>query len=296
MIVYLEKHIPLYQQLGVFTEAPNKPKRKPKVVNGGASGSLSDYTKDVESEEELDLNDLDMDDLEDGDTDDLTDGSDEELETDDPEEQEEPSNDEEDLTAGSDDDDAGGGGEDAPQTEDPQSSDEPATDEGEGGNDTAEADEPATDDGDGGDLTSGADDEDPDGGDSSDDSSDSGDDGEKKKFNKEDMKKYILFQNLMNLHTSLNNYVSKLNSVDANNNILGHAYHEVKGAFQELQSLIYDYMLLKFSEDSYTSAVYFYEQVKVAVLILFSILEEKKEELKKADGEGKVSSKKHFNR
>lgn len=296
MIIHVEKEIPLYKKLGVFTEAPAKAKRKVKSSSGAASNSLTDFTADVESEEELDVNDMQLDDVDNGDEDDLTAGSDdEELETDDPAEtddaSDEPATDDENLTAGADDEGDGGDNTDEPATDDgdtgggDEGGDEPVTDDGDGG------DEPATDDGGGDDLTSGADDgEDDNGGDdSSDDSSSS--DGNGKAFKKDDMKKFKLFQQFINLHTSLENYISKLNTADVNDAILGSAYRQLRIKFRELESLLYDYMVLKFSSDSYTSAVYFYERVKAAVLILFSLLEEAKNKSKENEGKGNKKKK-----
>lgn len=279
MILHIQKEIPLYQKLGVFTEAPKKPARRIRTVNAAAPRSLSDYTSDVESEEELNMDDMEVDGLEDGDTDDLTTGADdEELETDDPaatmKEPDAPETGGDDLTTGADDADGTTAADTGTsQTDDAGGTpDEPATDDGGDG-----GDEPATGGG-GDDLTSGADD---DGGGGTDDA-ETGDDGETggKEFKRDDMRKFILFKKFTDLHTSLENYISKLNTADINNNILARVYREVRGKLQEIESMLYDYMVLKFSADSYASAFYFYEQTKALILILFSLLEEAKEKAK----------------
>ena len=60
---------------------------------------------------------------------------------------------------------------------------------------------------------------------------------------------------------------------DSDNKILTSVHKEVKKKMKELESLVYDYLLLKFANDSYVSASYFYEQVKVSVLLLLQMLD-----------------------
>ena len=284
MIEHVVKEIPLYEQFGVFMEAPKRrKKRKPRVMNGAPSGALSDYTNTVEPEEDLNMDDMEMDDITDEELDDLTadadadDPGDDTLETDDPD-AEEPADDGEDYTADADGEDGGDG----------ETPDEPVTDDGgtqtDGqGDGGGTGDNPDTGDGDAeldtgegdDDLTADADADGGEGGDETptDDASSGDDPNGQKAFKKEDMKKYLLFKKLKRLYQMIRRWSSKLDIIDSDNKILTSVHKEVKKKMKELESLVYDYLLLKFANDSYVSASYFYEQVKVSVLLLLQMLD-----------------------
>ena len=101
-----------------------------------------------------------------------------------------------------------------------------------------------------------------------------------KQFKKDDMRKYVLFQQFTKLHSSIENYISKLEMEISDDGRIEAANYEIRSKFQELSSLVYDYLTLKFSSDSYMSNKYFYEQTKTAILILFQLLNNSHNEIK----------------
>lgn len=285
MLEYIRQEIPLYERMGVFMEAPRRKKRKPKVYKARTTSRGTDFTADVEPEEEMDMATVTDDERED-----FTSGTDEgeELQSDDPDAStNEPSAEEgegnEDFTAGADDETNNGSAGDETQ---PGAGDEPqkGAENQEGSEGTGEEDA-------GEDFTAGADDDGENSGAESDGTGNDGgnadatdtqtEPGQPKPFKKEDMKKFVLFNKFVALHTSIGNYVSKLEISDANDAMINDAHRELKQKFKDLESLLHDYMILKFASDSYVSNKYFYEQVQAAVLILFQLLLNVKTDSKK---------------
>lgn len=281
MLEYVRQEIPLYEQMGVFMEAPRRKKRKPVVYKARTASRGTDFTADVDPEE-----DMDMTNVTDDERDDFTSGTDEEeeLQSDDPNASTtEPSAGEgetnEDFTDGADTntEDGSAGGENTSGAGG-ESQEDAETDEGSDGTGEENAGE---------DFTAGADDDgtESDGtGDNNGDTSStdsSTEPGQPKPFKKEDMKKFVLFNKFIALHTSIGNYISKLEVSDANDSLINNVHRQVKQKFSDLESLLHDYMILKFSSDSYVSNKYFFEQVQAAVLILFQILLNAKNDSKK---------------
>ena len=240
--------------LGLFTEAP----RRPREINASTPSNLTDYTAGGDADE-IDAANAPGD--PDDDNTDYTADDNEELETDDPgagDDDGPDTGDDDDLTAdaggdeGGDtgDDDAGGGGDDGPDTGD------------EGGDDdlTAGTDDGGGDDAGGGD-TGGGDDA-------------GGDQGGKQNFKKENMQKYILFKRFSNMRTIVDNFIDQLEVRDANDSRLSKVYKDVQSKLKSISNFTYDYLVLKFQNDSYLTASYIYEQVKTAVLILIQVLQE----------------------
>ena len=227
--------------LGLFTEAP----RRPREINAAAPSNLTDYTAGGDADE-IDAANAPGD--PDDDNTDYTADDNEELQTDDPgaEDDDGPdTGDDDDLTADAGGDDAGGGGDDGPDTGD------------EGGDD---------------DLTAGTDD---DGGDDSGGGDDAGgDQGGKQNFKKENMQKYVLFKRFSNMRTIVDNFIDQLEVRDANDSRLSKVYKDVQTKLKSISNFTYDYLVLKFQNDSYLTASYIYEQVKTAVLILIQVLQE----------------------
>lgn len=238
--------------LGLFTEAP----RTPRVINGTASRNLSDFTTGGDADE---INPEDTQGEADDDTTDYTDDN-EELQTDDPGDDapdtgDNEGGDEAPDTGGGDDagGDAGEGGEDGPDTGDDAGGDD-FTAGTDGGGDDAGGDAGGTDTGGGGD-----------------------DAGGKQNFRKENMQKYVLFKRFYNLKTVVDSFVDQLDRKDTNDIFLARSYKDVQKKMKSISSFMYDYLVLKFNNDSYITATYIYEQVKTAVLILLQILDQYKQ-------------------
>ena len=222
--------------LGLFTEAP----RRPREINASTPSNLTDYTAGGDADE-IDAANAPGD--PDDDNTDYTADDNEELQTDDP-----GAGDDDGPDTG--DDDAGGGGDDGPDTGD------------EGGDDdlTAGTDDGGGDDAGGGD-TGGGDDA-------------GGDQGGKQNFKKENMQKYVLFKRFSNMKTIVDNFIDQLEVRDANDSRLSKVYKDVQSKLKSISNFTYDYLVLKFQNDSYLTASYIYEQVKTAVLILIQVLQE----------------------
>lgn len=65
MIKRIEKDVPLYEKFGIFTEAPRKKRRKPRVVSVSPKSRRHDYLDDMEADEEIDINSIDDDEFSD---------------------------------------------------------------------------------------------------------------------------------------------------------------------------------------------------------------------------------------
>nr|DAK22952.1 MAG TPA: hypothetical protein [Caudoviricetes sp.] len=268
------------RRLGLFTEAP----KRSRMINGAASGRLSDFTNGAEPEQEIDTTDTTGDDPDDGA--DFTDGSDDEtLETDDPAEggtdDTEPdtgdSGDDTDFTDGSDGDDSGNDTGDNP----PSDGDDPDTGDDSGGDDfTAGADEDdASGDADTGDTSDGG-------------GADGTDQNGKQNFKKDNMQKYILFNKFISLRTTIDQFVTRLEKEDANDYFINQQYRKIHKKFSELSSFMYDYMVLKYANDTYIGATYIYEQIKAAVLILLQMLNKVKTGVKEVPLKDQTDKKK----
>ena len=150
------------------------------------------------------------------------------------------------------------------QTDDPGAGDDDGPDTGDDDDLTADAG-----DDEGGDTG----DDDAGGGDTGDDDA-GGDQGGKQNFKKENMQKYILFKRFSNMRTIVDNFIDQLEVRDANDSRLSKVYKDVQSKLKSISNFTYDYLVLKFQNDSYLTASYIYEQVKTAVLILIQVLQE----------------------
>lgn len=124
----------------------------------------------------------------------------------------------------------------------------------------------------GGDVTEPDDDAvDTDGG--NDDTNDSSDDGEQTD-NGEGLRKRALFSRLRDLHDAVVKYIEKLNMMMAYSSDLVVGYRECCDAFDELQTYIYDYMLIRFADASYPESMLFYQRVLTAINLILDKLED----------------------
>ena len=78
MIKVIQLEIPLYEEMGVFTEAPKRKKKKKRIVKASAPSSLKDFTDGMEPDEIINVDDIELDDISPEDMNDLTTGYDDE--------------------------------------------------------------------------------------------------------------------------------------------------------------------------------------------------------------------------
>lgn len=312
MITKTTREIPLFESLGIFTEASKK-KRKPRIIS--VRPIRKDYTTLVDSEEEFDIDDIDSlgDDFSDYDSLDMDlgdDFSDEELLNDSPIEGDEDlddigiddipdfeddgpdtqgeeisSNDEEPVE-----------GEDLDTTEpipEQSTNDEPPSEEEQPTETPVEPVETADEEKDqsnGGeeviDATGG---EDPEIGDdlgaevdiAPADGTDPNtmpveatptDQTSNESITKDDMRKYELFKRFMNLYNSIQYFIEKLENGVTDNNKFEFASNKALKKFKSIEELTKDYMILKFQNDSFLQNSFFYEKIKASSLLLLELL------------------------
>ena len=152
------------------------------------------------------------------------------------------------------------------------------SDDSDSGNDSGDDD--GSDDMDSDPHDMGDDDEDPDAGSddesSSDDSSNRSDDEKGKPGTDfENMRRYNLYKKFMSLADSINGYTDTLDALVYDDNDLNTITKTVSSKLKQLSEIMYDYMTMKFENDSYTQALLFYHEVNAGVRMCFDLLESK---------------------
>lgn len=279
--------------LDFFQEADDDetPKRNQKVIKVRAPGGRrTDFTQgadlaDDEAEEpvpeEPATDDTDFTDA-DG-SDDTGDtgsdaGADDELISDDTDFTDD-SGDEENIDAG--DPAADGTGADEPVSDDTDFTDDDASDDM--GNDSGDSegdssgDEPVTDDTDFSDDSAADDSGEEDS--STDDGTDDSGDGEKP--SDEQIRKYSLYKKFTRLNETLDTICDSLSSMMSDNSEINQKYKTVAQKLKELNQLLSEYMILKFTSASYIQSMLFYQRSLAIVDINLNILKDLKKEITK---------------
>lgn len=123
------------------------------------------------------------------------------------------------------------------------------------------------------------DDEDPEAGsdDDSDDSDDSSSDDDKKDDKPgtdfENMRRYNLYKKFMALKDSIDSYTDTLDALVYDDDELNSTTKLVSSKLKKLGEITYDYMTMKFENDTYTQALLFYHQVNAGIRMSFDLLE-----------------------
>lgn len=123
------------------------------------------------------------------------------------------------------------------------------------------------------------DDEDPDASSSDDKSSDdnNGKDDDKKEDKPgtdfENMRRYNLYKKFMTLNDSINGYTDTLDALVYDDDTLNAITKTASQKLKQLSEIMYDYMTLKFENDSYTQALLFYHEINAGVRMCFDLLE-----------------------
>jgi hypothetical protein len=77
--------------------------------------------------------------------------------------------------------------------------------------------------------------------------------------------KQNLYKKFMNLHTAVNGYTHKLSSMIGVDEETNEMYTSISKRLQDLQDMLYDYMVLKFKKNSYLESMLFYQRSIAAV-------------------------------
>lgn len=259
---------------GTEEEATPK-KRNVKVVSAGPDKRRKDFTKlpdddtaDAPDEPETSNDDTDFSDTSDDNSEDTT--------TDDTPDEPETNGDEQDFT----DTDDGDTGDDSEGGE--ESSDEPAVDNGDDGggaeDDSGEDDGPAIDEDDDTDFTDAG--EDGEGGEGDDESGgdedgdgDGGSDNDKKVgVDLSSTRKYNLYKEYMSLYNSCNNYINKLENVIKDDAEVNQIIRLSVVNLRKIKDLVYDYMTIRFTLNTYVQSLLFYQKMVVSVQLVFKML------------------------
>ena len=259
---------------GTEEEATPK-KRNVKVVSAGPDKRRKDFTKlpdddtaDAPDEPETSDDDTDFSDTSDDNSEDTT--------TDDTPDEPETDGDEQDFT----DTDDGDTGDDSEGGE--ESSDEPAVDNGDDGggaeDDSGEDDGPAIDEDDDTDFTDAG--EDGEGGEGDDeyggdeDGDGDGGSGNDKKVGVDlsSTRKYNLYKEYMSLYNSCNNYINKLENVIKDDAEVNQIIRLSVVNLRKIKDLVYDYMTIRFTLNTYVQSLLFYQKMVVSVQLVFKML------------------------
>lgn len=132
----------------------------------------------------------------------------------------------------------------------------------------------------------GGDDEDPDAGSGDEDTGDDGGTEEEKEDDKpgtdfENMRRYNLYKKFMSLSDSITSYTDTLDAIVYDDDDLNTVTKIVSTKLKQLGDILYDYMTMKFENDSYTQALLFYHQVNAGIRMSFDLLASKSNNQKK---------------
>ena len=240
-------------------EAPSKdPERKKnvKVVNvKPLSARRTDYTKGASEDDESDIvDDNETTDASEDDNEDYTAEIDDELNNNDSDD----SSDEEDYT---DDVDAG---------DDDSDNDNQESEDSDGNNDDSDSSESETDNEDyTDDVDAGDDDSD---NDNSNDSENQNSDNSSDKDQKERYRKYNLFKDFINMRENISAYITRLDNTVSDSIECNRLYKDIINRFKNLNTLAYDYMIIKFNNATYFESFLFYQRMKAAIQFNIDLL------------------------
>lgn len=94
-------------------------------------------------------------------------------------------------------------------------------------------------------------------------------------------RKYMLYLEFMSLHNSCENFISKLESISRDNIQENRVIQISANNLREIRDLLYDYMVIKFSSNSYVQSLLFYQKMIVAVQLIFRQIKIIKQEVSK---------------
>lgn len=89
-------------------------------------------------------------------------------------------------------------------------------------------------------------------------------------------RKFNLFKDFMSLYNSVSNYISRLESNVYDVSEINHIHMRAVDNFQEIKTLLYDYMTIKFEASTYVQSLVFYNQIVAAIQAIFNFINGKK--------------------
>lgn len=250
MILKEKKNIPLFEKYGLFTEAPKR--RRPRVINVRTSRAR-DYSDDI---------------VDDDSTDNPEDEEPENADTapQEPEPTENTEEPENDTSSGAD----SGAPEDS-------SADAQDTQEDSGGGEEIEVGDSSEED-----YTDSIEDDTSTDGESSEDTATDGstDDTSAEEsdntFDKNDMRKFKLYKRFIELHNSVEYFISKLESIISDDDTYAVTVSYVLQTLKKIEAVLRDYMVLKYQSDSNIQNIFFFEKVKATILMVLELLKTNK--------------------
>lgn len=91
-------------------------------------------------------------------------------------------------------------------------------------------------------------------------------------YNFNDAKKYSLYQDFMSIYNSLDNYISKLDSIVTDSPDANKIIKIATMQYRKLKDLTYDFMIIKYDTCSYVEAVLFYQRLITAIQLNFKVI------------------------
>ena len=173
-------------------------------------------------------------------------------------------------------------------TDDGGTTDAGATDDGADAGDTGDDGGGGLNTDDGGDFDSNV--QDADSGDTADTTSDAGegdtnDDQNSTENTLENQLKYSLFKDMKNLYTAVQNFKDKLDSSSTPSYNYGIAIKTASSKLSALEEVLYEYMTVRFRDDSYIANMQCYQKAVAAVKLIMELIKANKEKNLDSDTE-----------
>lgn len=85
-------------------------------------------------------------------------------------------------------------------------------------------------------------------------------------------RKYNLFKEYMSLYNACENYISKLENILKDDTLQNQLIRICVNNLREIKDVLYDYMTIRYSINSYVQSLLFYQKMVVAVQLVFDLL------------------------
>lgn len=92
-------------------------------------------------------------------------------------------------------------------------------------------------------------------------------------YTKDDMRKFELFNRTFDLYNAVLYIIEKIGTTATDNQKFAIVLKEVLERLKSIESLMKDYMILKFQSDSYLQNSFFYEKTKACIMLILELME-----------------------